>query len=613
MNSDNYKVANLERANDEKVIWPMKMFFAKFFFTVGVLTVMFIVAMAGMVLFFRFKAKAVPSNTVLFADFERNYIESAPSDNPLARLSLRETPRMFDLVAALKRAGEDKRVRLLIAKIGASGMKTAKIQEIRDAVMRFRGKGKKAIAFAETFGEFGPGNNAYYLATAFDEIYLQPSGGIGLTGMSTKTPFVREFLDTIGVKPSLEKRKEYKSAAYTFTESGYTAPHREADMAVLESILSRIVDDVAEARGLEREKVLSLVARGPFTAREALDEKLVDGLLYRDQLFDKIRERTGEDARQLSFSAYLNRAGSPYAGGTKVALIHGVGQIVRGESNYLPLGGHMMGSDTVAKAFRQAVDDKSVKAIIFRINSPGGSYVASDTVWREVVRAREKGKPVIATMSGVAGSGGYFVAMAADRIIAHPGTITGSIGVVNGKMVTSEMWQKVGVQWGELFTHDNAAMWSGTERYTEAHLETIQKWLDGVYKDFVTKAAQGRGMDYETLEEFARGRIWTGEDARARGLVDELGGFAAAFDAARKSANIPEGRAVGVKLFPKKRPLWKRLLYGDSKRREIRYAFGLEMLAEADGPLADELRRLVRETDVVERGGILRIRELAVE
>jgi protease-4 len=586
------------------VVLAIKAVIANIFITVGGITVIVLLVVAGVLVYYRLTGKTVPKKTILEADFEKNYVEYIPEDR-LGTLIMRKAPLIRDVVAALVKASEDPRVTMLVAKVGASRMKPAKIQEIRDAVITFRKKGKKAVAYAETFGEFGPGNGAYYLATAFDRIYVQPSGDIGLTGLSIKTPFLKDLLKKVGVEPRLAHRKEYKSAAYIFTEKEYIEPHREADRAVLESMISQIMESIAESRGLTREDVSSLIDRGPFSAKEALREKLVDGLAYRDQVYDEVEKEEGKGSDKLHYSEYLKRAGSPYSGKKKIAVIYGVGQIIRGKSRYTPLGRRIMGSETVAQAFRQAVKDKSVKAIVFRINSPGGSYVASDVVWRETVRAKQEGKPVIVSMSELAGSGGYFVAMAADKIIAHPGTITGSIGVVSGKMVTSEFWNKIGVHWGELFTNENAGLWSSTENYSSEQWKHIQTWLDNVYEDFVTKVAEGRGLDIEKVREIAKGRIWSGKDAKDLGLVDELGGLDEAVRAAKYAAEIAEEEKVGIKVFPRKRPVWKRLLYGRPKGTEAQDAVGSEIL--------EHWMELARETGFLEPAGILQMKELRIE
>jgi protease-4 len=578
----------------------MKALIAKILITVGGITVVVLLVVGGLLVYFWVRGKAIPRKTILEADFEKDYVEYIPEDR-LGSLLMRKAPLIRDVVTALSKASEDEKVAMLVAKVGASKMKLAKIQEIRDGVIKFRKKGKKAIAYAETFGEFGPGNSAYYLATAFDRIYLQPSGDIGLTGLSMKTPFLKDLLKKVGVEPRLAHRKEYKSAAYIFTEKEYIEPHREEDRAVLESMISQIVDGIAGSRELPRESVVSFIDRGPFSAKEALQEKLIDGLAYRDQVYDEAKKEAGKGSDMLLLTEYLKRAGSPYSGKKKIALIYGVGQIIRGKSRYTPLGRHIMGSDTVAQAFRRAVKDKSVKAIVFRINSPGGSYVASDVVWRETIRAKQEGKPVIASMSDVAGSGGYFVAMAADKIVGHPGTITGSIGVVSGKMVTSEFWNKIGVHWGELFTNENADLWSSTENYSSEQWEHIQAWLDNVYEDFVTKVAKGRNLELEKVREIAKGRIWSGKTAKDLGLVDELGGLEEALRAAKAAAKIPEDEKVGIKVFPAKRPLWKRLLYRRPKSSDIQDAVRSEVL--------EEWMQLARETGFFEPVGVLQMRE----
>lgn len=571
---------------------------------VGGITLLLLLGIAGWLVYRRLWRRVIPRKTILEADFEQDYVE-VRSEDRLRSLIMGRAPRLLDVIAALDRASDDDRLALLVAKVGASDMKLAKIQEIREAVIRFRRRGKKAVAYAETFGEFGLGSVAYYLATAFDRIYLQPSGSLGLTGLSMKTPFLRDLLDKVGVEPRLAHRREYKSAAYIFTESEYNEHHRKADQAVLQSLMSQIVEGISLSRGFTREQALALVAKGPFSSTEALRENLVDGLAYRDEVYEAARKEAGETSRPLCLSEYLKRAGHLYSGRKKIALIYGVGPIVRGKSRSMPLGGQLMGAKSVAESFRKALKDKSVKAILFRINSPGGSYVASDVVWRETVRARQQGKPVIVSMSEVAASGGYFVASAAHKIIAHPATITGSIGVIGGKMVTSQMWGKIGVRWGELFTHENAALWSSTEHYSPEQWKRIQGWLDTIYEDFVTKVAEGRHLDVGKVHEIAKGRIWSGKDAKDIGLVDGLGGFEEALRAAKAAAGIAEEEKVGLKIFPGKERLWKRLLLGRREKSEPRITAG-----------SDILQQWVETTGgggLLEPVGVLQMREPQVE
>jgi protease-4 len=492
----------------------------------------------------------IDDGTVLEIDFADRIVEHAPPS--LQSLFMVPPLTVRSITDALTRAAGDDRVTALVARVGDARLGLASLQEIRESVTAFRKAGKRTVALAETFGEFGPGNGAYYLATAFEEIYLQPSGDLGLTGISSETPFIRGALDKLGVKPRLDHRGQYKSAMNIFTETGYTKPHREASARVLESQFAQIVQGIAAGRELPEDAVRALVVKAPLTAADALDAKLVDELAYRDQVWEQFRGADGELPPRLSLGSYLARAGGPYDDGETVALIYGVGSVHRGRSSWGALSTEpTMGADTVTAAFRAAVDDDDVRAILFRINSPGGSYIASDTIWREVLRARRLGKPVVASMGDVAGSGGYFVAMAADRIVAQPGTITGSIGVLAGKLVTTDLWNRLGVAWGQLGTGPNASMWTSTEDYTDAQWGRLEGFLDRIYADFVDKAAEGRGISRDKMLEVAQGRIWTGEDAKKIGLVDDLGGYPAALRAIREVAGIGPDADIQLEVFPR--------------------------------------------------------------
>ena len=313
--------------------------------------------------------------------------------------------------------------------------------------------------------------------------------------------------------------------------------------------------------------VRTLIDRGPFLGTEALQAQLVDALAYRDEVYAQVKAQTGEQAKLLFLSKYLARAGRPYTTGDTIALIYGVGAVRLGTSDYDPLmDGPTMGADTVTASFRAAIEDPEVKAILFRIDSPGGSYVASDAIWRETIRAREAGKPVIVSMGNLAGSGGYFVAMAANKIVAQPGTITGSIGVLGGKILTTGLWDKLGLTWDEVHTSTNATLWSSTHDYTPEQWAHLQGWLDRVYNDFTTKVAAGRQLPKERVLEIAKGRIWTGEDAKERGLVDELGGFPVALRLTREAIGRAPDAPIHLKLFPERVSPWEALLerlFGD--------------------------------------------------
>jgi protease IV len=431
-------------------------------------------------------------------------------------------------------------------------------EELREAVRAFRASGKPAVFFAESFGEFSPGRSSYYLATAFDSISMQPSGDVGLVGLSSASPFLKQTLDSLGIEPLLENRHEYKTIKNIFTEERYTESHRQADERVIKSISQSMLEAIAEARGLSIQEVETLVEEGPYLGREAAERGLVDELRYRDEVFAQVREKVGEEAEFLFLRAYYERAGSAFREGEPVALIYGVGPVLRGESDFSPaMMTSTLGSETVTAALRAAVDDE-VKAILFRIDSPGGSYVASDAIWREIGRARKAGIPVIATLGNVAASGGYFVAMGADKIVAQPSTVTGSIGVVGGKFLTRAFWDKLGVSWGELYTAESATLWSNLQEYTPHTEARFQAWLDHVYDDFTAKVAEGRGLSREDVYKVARGRIWTGRDALQIKLVDTLGGFSTALALAREAAGLPVDARVKLVPYPAPRTFLER-------------------------------------------------------
>jgi protease-4 len=501
---------------------------------------------------------SVPSRVLLEADFETEIEEWMP-DDPVSRAFGAEQPTMRDVVDALDRASKDARVAGIVAKVGAAPLGLAQIQEIRDAVARFRAAGKFAIAWSETFGEFGAGNGAYYLASSFDTIYLQPSGDVGLTGLMYESPFLKGLFDKIGVVPRMDHRYEYKNAMNVYTETHYNEPHREAMEALMTSQFGQIVRGVAAARKLSEADARKAFDDGPFLGKQAVDAKLVDELLYRDEVYAKAKAKAGPGAKLLYLDAYLDRAGRPHASGKKIALVYGVGAVQRGEGGFSPLSGSAMGSETVSAALRAAREDDDVRAVIFRVDSPGGSYVASDTIWRETVLTRKAGKPVVVSMGNLAGSGGYFVAMSADKIVAQPGTITASIGVLGGKLLTQAMWDKIGLSWDEVHTSDGSTMFTGTRDYTPKQWDKFQQWLDRVYVDFTSKVAEGRKLPKEKVLAIAKGRIWSGEDGKQLGLVDELGGLDVALKLAKEAAKIPEKDEVDVVVYPRKRTLLEAL------------------------------------------------------
>jgi protease-4 len=358
----------------------------------------------------------------------------------------------------------------------------------------------------------------------------------------------------------MDQRHEYKNAMNLYTETAFTDAHREATSVLMNSQFGQIVRGIAEARDLSEEQVRGLADRGAHLAQEALDAGLVDGLAYRDEVLDALRGKTDARAELLDVTHYLDRAGRAWRRGRGIALVFGVGAIHRGKSTFDPFTEMVtMGSDSAASAIRAAVADDDIEAIVFRVDCPGGSYVGSDAVYREVVRAREAGKPVIVTMGNVAGSGGYFVAIEADAIVAQPGTITASIGVLAGKLLTTAMWDKVGLSFDEVHTSENSTLYSFHHDYSESEWERLQAFLDRIYEDFTGKVAAGREIPIEDVRKIAKGRIWTGEDALRLGLVDHLGGILTAIEVAREAAGIGADEAIHLRTFPREKTLFQTL------------------------------------------------------
>jgi len=487
-------------------------------------------------------------------------IAEGPVTDPLSALMSRRKLRLPDVIEGLRRACHDDRVRVLAVKVGGGRIGLARMQEIREAVGAFRESGKLTVAWSETFGEFTHGNVPYYLATAFDRIYLQPSGSVGLTGVAVEQLFLHDALAKIGVGFQSAKRYEYKSAADNLTERGFTGPAREAAERLATSVAEQITAAIAERRGKTLEEARALLDRGPFLAADALAEGLVDALGYRDEVYADVRKEAGPDAvlqyvaRYQRTHALAQRARRlPNPRERFVAVIYASGPIRQGRSSRSPVGGSSIGSDTVSSALRSATSDERVRAVLLRVNSPGGSAVASDTIWREVVRTRAAGKPVVVSMSDVAASGGYYISMAADVIVAQPGTLTGSIGVITGKPVLTEALERAGITTDSVSVGSGANMFAPTHPFSEEEWQRINAWLDAIYRDFTEKVAAGRRMTVERVHEIARGRVWTGADAAQNGLVDELGGMAAAAEIARRRAGLPADAPLRV--FPRLTPL----------------------------------------------------------
>ncbi|BBZ24327.1 signal peptide peptidase SppA [Mycolicibacter hiberniae] len=506
----------------------------------------------------------VPNGVILELDLQELPHETSAFD-PLALIrSGGRPPVLRDVVAAIHRAAQDPRVAGLIARVQLSAAAAGPVQELRAAVAEFTAV-KPSVAWAETY----PGTLSYYLASAFGEIWMQPSGTVGLVGFATSATFLRTALDKAGIEAQFVARGEYKSAANLFTQDSYTDAHREADTALVQSLHAQVRAAVAESRKLDAGVVDALADKAPLLRDDAQRSGLIDRIGFRDQAYDRITELTGagdiagaddDDAPPRLYLTRYAHATTPGSGpplpGRKpkpvVAVVTVAGAIVSGSGGppLSPLGNRSVGGDTIAAALREAAADDDVAAIVLRVDSPGGSVTGSETIWRAVQQARAAGKPVVASMGAVAASGGYYISAGTDAIVANPGTITGSIGVVTGKLVTRALKDRLGVGSDAVRTGANADAWSMDAPFTAEQQGQVETEADLFYDDFVARVAQGRNLSTEEVDAVARGRVWTGADAAERGLVDELGGLRTAVRRAKVLAGLDADAQVRTASYP---------------------------------------------------------------
>lgn len=534
------------------------------------------------------KAPKPPEKIVLVLDFKQELTEhddGVPDIRSLLNIVTKESrgrTNLHDVVQALHRGSKDPRVVGAVGLFGANLPHLAQAQEIRAALEKFRAAGKFTTAFSTSYGEFGPGNNAYYMASAFEKIWLQPVGNLGLSGMRMENPFGRAVLDKLGIKPAFVQREEYKTAMAFVTEDKMPPAMREEMQSILTGLSNQVSNGIAASRGMKPDEVKSLMAKGPYTAKEALALKLIDKIGYADEIENWIDTTHGKKTAKLRPGTYLHvpeplNDGKPVAPAkpkATVALIVGEGEIVEEESGPSPLSGGERGMDTreIVSAFHDAVEDKDIKLIIFRVDSPGGSPTASETIRRAVIRAKAQGKKVIVSMGQMAGSGGYWIAMDADRIIANPATLTGSIGVLSGKVDLSGLYEKIGVNWDILQTgEDYSGMWSSTHSYTPEEKARLDVLIDDAYDSFRDNVSAARKIPKEKMPDVSKGRVFTGEQALQLGLVDELGGLRAAIDYAKTSLGLKPDDLIALHSFPKQVSTAERL------RDVIKDLFGMEV------------------------------------
>jgi protease-4 len=472
-------------------------------------------------------------------------------------------PTVRSVVEALRKAKVDRRIASVIVRPTSAAALWGKVQEIRDAITDFRRSGKPIIGYLEYGGE-----QEFYLASACDKVFLMPSATLDLTGMASYELFLRGTLDKIGAYPDTLHIGDYKTASNTFTEHTFTPAHREMAASLNTDLYEQLIRGLADSRHKSEKAIRDLVDHGPFLPEDAVRAGLVDDVAYEDELDDKVKLSKGRvnflhdtDYRHVTpLSLGLSR-------GPRIAIIYAAGVIASGESSYDSPSGGVVGSDTMAEYLRKARADGSIKAIVLRIDSPGGSAIASDVIWREVMLTRDV-KPVIASMSDVAASGGYYIAMPAHAIVAEPATLTGSIGVVMLKFVIDGTLKKIGVNMEGVTSGRYADLYSPVRAFSPEERAKVQEQMQATYDTFVEKAAAGRNTTPERIDAVAQGRVWTGKQAKQIGLVDELGGLDRALALAKQRAKLSPDADVELVVYPGRKSIYEivRNPFGSSER-----------------------------------------------
>ena len=500
----------------------------------------------------------VQENTIVEVVLTGSVFE-LPPESPLAQMFGPGTLSLWELGKALRYAATDDRVAGLYLEIHPLLLSWAQIEELRDSLHSFRTSGKPIHALLAVDMVRDP---ELYLASAADSITLNPGATLLVNGLLAEVTFYNGTMEKLGIKPEFIQFKEYKSAE-TFTRETMTPEIREMYESILGDIEERFISVVTEDRNVDEENLRAILAAGLTSADQALEENLVDALGYKSQIQDELANSSGDSQEYEGLAArhYLNAVENDYGTRSehKVALVGGLGTITAGNSD--PFS-QIMGGLTMASRLRSIRENDDIKGIILRVDSPGGSVVGSDMVWKEVALLEEANKPVVVTMSGVAGSGGYYISMRARHIISQPSTITGSIGVLFGKFDMEGLYEWLGITIDQVKTSPNADIFSPLTSLTAEQKQRVESWMETIYETFVQKAADGRSQTYEELELKARGRIYTGVQAMNIGLVDELGGLPEAMAHMKRVLELEEGEEIELVLYPKPKGLWEALASG---------------------------------------------------
>lgn len=529
-------------------------------FLVFVLVVL--IGIAIIVSMFRGNAPFVADNSVLVLSVKGELPDYVP-DTFMRRIMGDERTSLTTLVEQLRKAKADKRIGGVLLELDLISAGWGKAEELRGAITDFRTSGKPIYAYIEIGS-----NKEYYVATACERVYVSPTGDLFLNTFAAEVMFFRGALDKLGIYPDILQIGKYKNAPDQFTRKDMTKEHREVVNAILDDLFNRFVNTVAEARKKSQDEVRELVDSAPLSAEAAVAANLIDGASYRDQVENEFKKRLGykdEDELRITKADTYKEISPESVGvnkGERIAVIYASGAIGGGRSNDGTRGDQSVGSDTLVKAINDARKDKSIKAIVLRVDSPGGSAYASDVIWHAIEEAKKK-KPVVVSMGDVAASGGYYIACNANRIVAEPSTYTGSIGIFAGKPVMKGFYDWLGVSSEYVTRGKTSGMFRETEKFTpeeRAKLEGVIKTM--YYDEFVPKVAQGRGRDREYIDSIGQGRVWTGAQAKEKGLVDEFGGLDRAVEVARELANIPATKGVHRVILPQPRGFFDSLFGG---------------------------------------------------
>ena len=546
-------------------------FMKQFFLTMlgvfaGLVTFFIVLPVIGLILLAAAAGAAkptTPSNTVLELDLREGLTDQTPT-NPFAMFG--SGTSVMQIVDTLAQAEKDSSVKVLLVRAPEGGMTPAYADEIRQAIQRFRKSGKTVIAHSQGFMPMGAVVSSYMVASSADELWMQNTSSFQATGLAAESMFLGRALQRYGVKADFEQRYEYKNAVNEFTQSDYTPAHREAMLAWMNSLHSNALATIAADRDMTPEALKAVIEAGPYTSERAVELKLVDRIGQVEEAEAAAREKAGKDAKIVKFGEYASMKGLRKNSGSNaksaVAIVGGEGAIMTGRGGSAsPFGSSAeIRSDDLARAIYQAVDDKDVKAIVFRVASPGGSPDASEQILAALRAAKAAGKPVVISMGSYAASGGYWISSEADWIVAQPSTLTGSIGVYGGKVAFADALARFGIDTRGLSVGGEFAdAYNTREGFNQAERAAVSASMDLIYEQFVQRVAAGRKLPIDRVREIARGRVWTGAQAHELGLVDELGGITEAIAKARQLAEIPSAENVNYKYYPAPQSPWEAL------------------------------------------------------